>query len=246
MSFFEEGILSIYRRRRDSAECFEFQGLKSHANLNHGCFTRSVGGDPSIIGSLLKLPCVVTAEQTHGSNVAVVSGDEGVIPGCDGLITNVDDCALLIRHADCQVALMYDPVADVIAAVHSGWRGSVANIYAVTIEKMVSCFDSHPSDILVGISPSLGPRFAEFKNCHEVFPGDFFQFELSANYFDFWSISRWQLVQCGVLPENIEVAELCTYEHDADFFSARREKTSDRNGSYIVKREFGVRNERDF
>jgi copper oxidase (laccase) domain-containing protein len=52
------------------------------------------------------------------------------------------------------------------------------------------------------------------------------------NYFDFWAISRAQLCGAGVLPENITVAEVCTYCNQ-DYFSYRRNKETGRFGSVI-------------
>ncbi len=41
------------------------------------------------------------------------------------------------------------------------------------------------------------------------------------NYFDFWQISRYQLVNAGMSDERIRAAEICTCCSD-DYFSYRR------------------------
>ena len=41
-------------------------------------------------------------------------------------------------------------------------------------------------------------------------------------HLDLWEANRLQLLNQGVLPENMEVAGICTYQQHEDFFSARR------------------------
>jgi hypothetical protein len=165
-----------------------------------------------------------SCRQIHGSGVAVVSDESSLIAECDAMITQKTDLALMILHADCQAAILYDPVRGALGNVHSGWRGNVKNIYAATIQKMAQVFGSKPQDLLVGISPSLGPDNSEFKNYRTEFPREFWEFQVRPEYFDLWAIARYQLEQCGVLSHHIQIAEICTYANPADYFSYRRDK----------------------
>lgn len=146
-------------------------------------------------------------------------------------MTDVKGLGLLITHADCQAAIFYDPVHRALANVHSGWRSSVQNIYLETIHKMRERYGSRPEDLRVGISPSLGPEAAEFRDFKTLFPEPFWSFQTKAEYFNFWEISRWQLISAGVLPHHIEIAGICTYSTPKDWFSYRREPCSGRHGT---------------
>ncbi len=84
------------------------------------------------------------SKQTHTTNVIVVdekdAGNGLIKPlpydDVDGLITNVKDMPLVTFYADCVPLFFYDPVKEVVALSHSGWRGTVRKIGKVTIEKM--------------------------------------------------------------------------------------------------------------
>lgn len=149
----------------------------------------------------------------------------------DGLTTDRPNLGLSILHADCQAAIFYDPIHHALSTIHCGWRGNVQNIYRETVETMRSLYGSKPKDLLVGISPSLGPTASEFIHYHTELPPTFYPFQVEPNYFDLWAISRWQLTECGILPHRIEVAEICTYSNPQDYFSYRRVKASGRHAT---------------
>jgi YfiH family protein len=128
--------------------------------------------------------------------------------------------------------LLFDPEKKAIGIVHVGWRGSVAQIISATIVTMSKAFSTEPADLQAAISPSLGPCCAEFVNFQTELPPALHGYQVRPNYFDFWSISRDQLCSAGVRPENITVAEVCTYCNH-DYFSYRRDKETGRFGSVI-------------
>jgi polyphenol oxidase len=149
----------------------------------------------------------------------------------DGLLSQISGLGLGITHADCQAAIFYDPFLHALAVVHCGWRGNVQNIYAKTVQAMKRSFGTKAENLLVGISPSLGPEFSEFVNYENEFPGSFINFQTKPFYFNLWELSRWQLEECGVLPHHIEIAGLCTYSSSEDWFSYRRDKVTGRNAT---------------
>lgn len=167
--------------------------------------------------------------QHHGKRV--VQAKASCQERGDGMTTQVSNLALMILHADCQAAIFYDPVNHALALAHCGWRGSVQNIYSETIASMQSNYFSKPENILVAISPSLSPLASEFINYQTELPEVFYPFQIKPTYFDFWSISKWQLMQCGILEHHIEISDLCTYSNPAEFFSYRRIKQSGRHAT---------------
>ena len=77
----------------------------------------------------------------------------------DGLVTNQKNIILGTTNADCILLLFYDPVKDIIANTHSGWRGSLQRISVKTVQKMVNEFNCNPEDIICCICPSI-------RKCH--------------------------------------------------------------------------------
>lgn len=181
----------------------------------------------------LSLPSLAFTRQCHGIDIACINEPTITPIEADAMVTDHKNIGLMITHADCQAAIFYDPVHHIIANVHSGWRGSVQNIYQITVHYMTKHFHSNPKEILVCISPSLGPKSAEFKNYQKELPASFFPYKAENYLFDFWKISTMQLLSLGILEKHIEVAEIDTFTHP-DLFSYRREKITGRNGTLVA------------
>ena len=185
---------------------------------------------------------LVAAPQVHGDLSHLISaGDLGgyrerapllMAPPGDALITRLRGVGLMIKVADCQAVLVVDPVKRVIANIHCGWRGSVVGIIAKTIQRLVTECGSRSRDLIAAIGPSLGPCCAEFRNYRDELPPALWRYERRPLHFDFWQISRDQLLAAGLAAENIEVAGRCTV-CDADFFSYRREQTTGRQAAVL-------------
>lgn len=240
----------MIRKKNGSIEWLEFKLFSKHPNITHAVFlrhggvsqnqhcslnakakntgdiTQNVNENQKRMQKILQIDYLISIDAIHGTNIELVYKPTQEFINCDGLITSQTNWGLLTTHADCQTAIFYDPIQCVIANVHAGWRGQVKNIYQETVAKMSKAFGSHPKDLLVGISPSLGPQNAEFKNYQEEFPKEFWRFQVKPNYFNLWAIARHQLEQCGILSHNIEIAEIDTFSNPNDFFSYRREKSA--------------------
>ncbi len=148
----------------------------------------------------------------------------------DGLITNVKDIPLVTFYADCVPIYFYDPIKNVIGMAHSGWRGTVAGISKVMIEKFCIDYDSDAGNIIVAIGPSI------CKSCYEVgkevveglkeLPFDiseFYEYKESKKsyYIDLFEINKKMLLELGIKDENISVSYLCTKCNNELLFSHR-------------------------
>ncbi|UCD33271.1 MAG: laccase domain-containing protein [Desulfobacterales bacterium] len=151
----------------------------------------------------------------------------------DALVTNISQKFIVVQVADCQSILLYDPVTQVVANVHSGWRGSIKNIISSTVLVMEKFFGCIASDIVAGISPSLGPCCSEFVNYKSEIPKKYWKYKVADNHFDFWSVSLDQLCQAGLLIENIRLSRICTKCNTDQFFSFRGEGTTGRFATLI-------------
>ncbi len=184
---------------------------------------------------------LIYLRQIHGSDVIIVTPDgensttkgfESPLSG-DALSTDMSGVLLLIKAADCQPVLLYDPVKKVIANIHSGWKGSIQNIIGRTVKTLNHKFKCRSHDILVGVGPSLGPCCGEFINYKQELPEEFWEYKDDDNHFDFWAISRDQLLSTGVLDKNIFISKICTKCHTDQFFSYRNEGTTGRFAAVI-------------
>lgn len=171
--------------------------------------------------------------QVHGDNIEVIHPESG-IKDADAMITTEKNLMLLIKVADCAGILIFDPVKEIIAAVHSGWKGTSLNIIGKTIDKLIQNFGCCSSDILVYISPC-----ASFKN-YEVefdvarhFPKSTHQISSTKYLFDNRNEILNQLYSRSIPKENVEVSDICTIE-DRNYHSFRRDRElSGRMGAFI-------------
>jgi YfiH family protein len=213
-----------------------------YASLN---VSQAVGDQPGLaatnqrlVQQALGLSGLASAAQVHGGHAAVITSLEQVgaadIPDVDILVTTVRGLGLLIKQADCQAVMLYDPANRVVANVHCGWRGQINNILAEAVALLRDRFGSRPQDLYAAIGPSLGPCCAEFINFRQEFPAALWGYQVRPTYFDLWRLSRDQLVAAGLKPDRLDVAELCTRCGAADFFSYRRNRVTGRQGAVIA------------
>lgn len=191
---------------------------------------------------------LVSARQVHGDRIFLVEGGETgdfEVDGYDALITTEPGTALLVQQADCQAVLLHDPACRAVAAIHCGWRGSVAGLIGKTVALMSTALQSDPRQCEAFIGPSLGPCCAEFVNYRTELPSSFRRFQHAPNYFDFWQLSAWQLTEAGVPVDRIRISRICT-SCSADYFSYRRAcrtgvGVTGRHGSAICLQERGAK-----
>jgi YfiH family protein len=169
---------------------------------------------------------LATLHQVHSSIVVDVEGRSGCLGEGDALVTNTPGVIAAVKTADCIPILIVDARARAVAAVHAGWRGTAKNIVAQAIAEMEKKFYSRAEDLHVAIGPGIG------KCCYEVGPEVAAQFreydssprnfELATNL-DLAESNRRQIEVCGVTPDRIYLAGLCT-KCNGDFHSYRRDK----------------------
>lgn len=198
---------------------------------------------------------VIQAKQCHGTGIAVINSYDTKpeeLENIDALITQQKGIAIGVRTADCVPILLYDPVCKAIAAIHAGWRGTVAKIAKVTIEKMAELYGSKASDMTAVIGPSIsmesfqvGEELADaFRDAG--FPMDKILKDMGTIvektnlpagtkvnaiespmrgglHIDLWEANKYVLEDCGIQRENIQISGICTYLRNDLFYSARRE-----------------------
>lgn len=219
----------IFTRRANQGE-----GTATEVNvgLNNGDCSRRVWANRRRILAAAGGATAVYARQVHGADVAVWDGNrphdadreqDCVYLSGDALITRETGSALVIQTADCQSVLMVDPTMRVVANVHSGWRGSIANVVGRTVQTMAARFQSRPEDLLCAVGPSLGPCCAEFIHYRHEIPPAYWTYRRPGDRFDFWRISEDQLAAAGVPRRRITLSGMCTRCNPRMFYSYRGE-----------------------
>lgn len=194
--------------------------------------------------------------QTHTDKVIALSEDFFCLPieqqkalkeGVDAVISNVKDACIGISTADCIPVLVYDPEHHCAAAIHAGWRGTVARIVRKAVNMMHDTYGTAPENCHAAIGPGISLESFEIgwevrqKFIDEGFNMDNVTIILPSNdgngtkpHIDLKEINRQELLAIGVKAENIEVSPIDTYT-DPRFFSARREQAPPAPDGTITK-----------
>ncbi len=184
----------------------------------------------------LDIDRVISTHQVHGTGVAKVDGaDAGTRQAAtDGLVTDAVGLPLGLVFADCVPLVLYDPVQHVLGACHAGWRGTVNGTAAATLWAMQAAYGTQPAGVLVGIGPSIGPQSyevgdevvkmatAKLKRAERFITHP--NGEDARPHFDLWQANAAQLIEAGVVAENIEISGIDTAQRTDDFFSHRAEQ----------------------
>ena len=167
------------------------------------------------------------SHQTHTNNVKVITKEDigkGIFKerdysDIDGIITNCKGVPLVTQYADCTPLLFCDPVKNVIATSHAGWRGTVSEIGLKTVKKMQEVFSCNPQDIIAAIGPCI------CKDCYEVDTPVYNAFAQNGNFdlekiftptykdhyqLDLKEANKQVLLRAGIKEENIDISDLCT------------------------------------
>ena len=179
--------------------------------------------------------------QVHGADVRVVNTVEEAKPAentrgetvyCDVIVSNADGVLAGVKTADCVPILIGDPLTRSFAAVHAGWRGTLATVVMLGVKRLKEEYGAKPENLRVAIGASAGPCCYEVGT--EVIDAFTNRFGSGADLFtttrpghalvDLLKANRDQLESAGVLPERIHIAPICTMCRTDLFFSYRKEK----------------------
>lgn len=232
-----EGVTAFSSTRHGGCS----RGNYGELNVNLYC-----GDEPDDIAENRKALCqllrigndrLVIPHQVHGTGVVQIGktffrlSDEvrtQVLDGIDALMTNIPDVCIGVSTADCIPLILYDAEHHAAAVIHSGWRGTVANIVGATVTSMYMAYHTRPEALNAVIGPGISLKnFEVGDEVYEQFAAAGYPMEQIARKDDKWHIDLWlccrlQLENVGVKPGNIQMAGICTYDQCDDYFSARR------------------------
>lgn len=188
--------------------------LQQISGIRHGFGTRV---------SELTQDDMASLKQIHSGIVLHADRVAGCVGEGDALVTAEAGVTVSIRTADCLPILLADRRTGAVAAVHAGWRGTVAGIAGVTVTRLHNDFGSRPEDLVAVIGPGIGVC------CYEVGEevarqlGENWPAQTKAGHVNLAEHNRRQLERAGLTQSCIDVVSPCTF-CDADrFWSYRRE-----------------------
>lgn len=233
-----EGVVAFSTKRKGGVSSDAYADF----NITHYC-----GDDAACVAENRRLLCqklsitddrLILPRQTHGCEILCVDEtfvalnkdeQEERLYGIDAVITNFSEYCIGVSTADCVPVLLFDSVERVVAAVHAGWRGTVARIVEKTIHAMSQRYGTALCNVGAVIAPSISlAAFEVGDEVYDTFNSANFSMEHIARRFgekwhiDLWEANRLQLLDCGVEEQKISVSGLCTYSLFDTFFSARR------------------------
>jgi YfiH family protein len=179
--------------------------------------------------------------QVHGADVRVVNTAEEAKPAenqlgdtiyCDVIVSNAPNVLAGVKTADCVPILLGDPVTRAFAAVHAGWRGTLASAVLTGVQRLNEEYGTKPEDLRVAVGASAGPCCYEVgSEVIDAFTERFGDTPLFKSTrpghakIDLLKANTDQLKSVGVLPKRIHVAPICTMCRTDLFFSYRNEKS---------------------
>ena len=217
------------------------------ASLNLGNYSddsrENIDHNRQLLCNELNIPMqnLIGAHQTHSAKTILIdnallalpeSERKAALEGYDALLCNITGIYITVATADCVPILLYDPIHKAVAAIHSGWKGTLENITANTIDRMRQTFRTDPSRLVAAIGPCIGSKVYEVgKDVYDQFKSKGFPvsnlFESKENdkfLFYIRMTVLGQLMGKGV--NNIHSSPYCTYSNPELFFSARRQGIS--------------------
>lgn len=181
----------------------------------------------------------VLTYQTHSTNIRrVTTADyqKGIFlerdyKDIDGFVTDEPGITLVTFFADCIPLYFVDPIRKAIGLAHSGWKGTLHGMARKMVERMQKEFGSNPSDIVAAIGPGI------CRECYEIsmdvadcflqhYPKEeaaaiFSDFHGNHCQLDLWKANEILLLNAGILPEHVNVSNICTRCNSDLLFSHR-------------------------
>lgn len=180
---------------------------------------------------------IVMPHQTHGIDARAIAPEFFSLPisiqaqildGVDIVMTDMAGVCIGVSTADCIPVLLYDAQHHVAAAVHAGWRGTLQRVCMRAVHAMQVQYGVSPTQLKAVVGPGISlAHFEVGQEVYDQFAQAGFDLSDTAVMYDKWHldlprINISQLTDTGIAAHNIFNADICTYDHVADYFSARR------------------------
>lgn len=249
--FFPDQRACAFSTRRDVGRS---EGVFGRFNIDPYCGDRqdAVLGNRRTLADQLGIAAdrLFLPHQVHGAAWRVVdaaflsksdSEQAFCLEGVDALLTDVPSACVGVSTADCIPVLIYDPVRHAVAAVHSGWRGTVQRIAVVALRAMADRYQTSPGDVFVVIGPGISMESFEVgDSLYDRFSNQGYDMNVIARQYpartpdedgmlralkwhlDLKAAIRQDLYACGVQSAHVHDCAIDTFLDHDHFFSARQ------------------------
>lgn len=252
---------------KKNIEYIKFKRLNEYDNLFHAITLKKYNTGFKIknndktreisvnkIKDIIKVDNIIQLKQNHTDNILISNDDifeKSKNTYADGIITNKKNQASIITIADCIPIIIYDPRKNVIANIHSGWKGTVQKIGIKAIEKMQKEFQSNKTDIIFCIGPCIRKEcflvnedvveiyqetFKNEINLDDIIEKTDLTNEKGIQYrIDNVKLYKKMVKKIGLLEKNIIDSNICTMCNSDEFHSRRKEgENYQTNGSITM------------
>ncbi len=166
---------------------------------------------------------VVTQNQTHSANITYCDNPKHLQDN-DGIYTPVRNLFLSVSIADCIPVFIYCNDKKIVAAVHSGWKGTANEITSKMIFELMTKYSVNPESIYCYIGPGISVKHYEIgKDITKNFSGESLELRDDKIFLDLKKEIFGQLTDSEIPEINIEVSGYCTFERFDLFHSYRRD-----------------------
>ena len=245
------GVIVAFTERGggSSSPPFASLNLAGHVGDDSECVDRNRSSLLSALGCPGLRERVVTAEQVHGSFVALIgeaeagsgawaSAGKGPVPATDALVTSEPNVPLLLLFADCVPVILVALSGPVpaVAVVHAGWRGALAGIPAAAARSLAFASGCPRENLLAYVGPRICPQHYEVGA--EIMSQFAERFATVARAdsgpLDLGAVVSESLLEAGVAMSSQCRLDACTAEQVDRFFSYRAEGVTGRHGAVAV------------
>lgn len=256
-----DSVMAFFTTRKGGVS----QGNYGEFNINEYCGDNPehVAANRKALAAELRIDSahIIMPHQVHGVEVRQIAGEfltmpenirKMVLEGVDAVITNQPGVCIGVSTADCIPVLLYDEEHHAIAAIHAGWRGTLARIVHKTIQEMTFAYKTDPKKLKAVIGPGISLEnfevgdevYEQFEQAafpmdeiaeqrpNAAFAADAAERDRLASEGNVEQPMKWHinlplsnekiLLHCGVQKENIYDCGICTYAHSDEYFSARK------------------------
>jgi polyphenol oxidase len=243
-----ENIKSGYFTRKAGVSVGDYESLNFGVGSNDAA--ENVKENYQLAAKFLNIPIenIITLKQIHSNKVVYYQRGDFTFadrPEADALITKEKNIAIAVLTADCVPIILYDSKAQIIAAIHAGWKGAFKNIISNTLNEMIK-IGASKNNIHSVIYPAIAQQSYEVDNnfyqnflTESLANKKFFIHSNKAGHFlfDLVSYVAQKLAMGGV--KEVNRTDIDTVTNPKECFSYRRttlKKESDfgRNISYII------------
>jgi len=238
----EKGVIAATSLRLNGTSPAPYKSLNLALHTNDSYLNIIINRKKFFSVLKLNYKNIVTLKQIHSNIVVnIEKTDKGKgalnyeesVAEADGMVTSEKNIPLVIFTADCIPIFFFETKNKIIGIAHAGWKGSLNNIVSEIIKKIVEK-NGKPENIIAILGPGIKKCCYEIKNdLLSLFDEKYITNSNNKFYLDLYKLNIDNLINSGVLQQNIYETDFCTSCNVNLCFSYRKEGETGRMASVI-------------